>query len=217
MSKVTYLLFDDDQDVLNSLSALLKPSGLPIHSYRSGAQFQPDRELATRSVSIIDLNMPGGDGFSVIQKLQDQDPGAVFMVHTATATVGSATQLMMKRAATILEKPSEPEEFLKWSSKCLEQAQTRIGLVELTDRVNEMLQVLSRKEQMIALRCAVYHENKEIAERSCLSIRTVEGHRMSIANKLGKTTAKTLYRELAEHLINRHAYRLPPLCTDELN
>lgn len=215
MSKVTFLLFDDEPDVLDSLSALLKPNGLPIYSYRSGAHFQPDKELASRSVSIVDLNMPGGDGFSVIEKLQEQDPGAVFMVHTATATVSTATELMMKRAATILEKPSEPDEFIDWARRCVERVQTRMALVDLTDQINESLDVLSRKEQQIALRCAVYHENKEIAERSHLSVRTVEGHRMSIANKLGKTAAKTLYRQLAEYLINKHPYRLPALCIDD--
>ncbi len=214
---VSLLLFDDETEVLDSLVALLKGLKFPMYRYASAAAFNPSKAMVQNSVSIVDLHMPGGSGHEVIEKLQALDPGAVYLAHTATVTVNEATQLMMKKAITVLEKPADPSELIRYILKAIEQVKKRGELLALYERVNQQLRMLSPGERKIALRCAVYHENAQIAEASSLSIRTVEGHRMNIANKIGKAEAKELYRELALYMINKYPFRLPSLfSTDDL-
>lgn len=215
MKHVSLLLFDDESEVLDSLAYLLKRLGNPIYRYASAADFTPSTALVQRSVSIVDLHMPGGHGGEVIDILQRKDPGATYLAHTATATVSEATKLMMRNALTVLEKPADPSELMRFVIKAITHVDRRVALLDMSDRIAGQLSLLTSKEKKIALRCAVYHENQQIADISNLSVRTVEGHRMNIANKLGKAEAKELYRELALYMINKYSYRLPNLFGDD--
>ena len=66
----TVLIVDDDEAVLTMLRKVMKSSGIESDAARSGGEAI---ELATRGhydLMLLDVNMPGMDGFEVIQTLR---------------------------------------------------------------------------------------------------------------------------------------------------
>lgn len=120
---------DDDPDVLETLGTILRDAGLPVDARRSTIGYRPKFDELARTLFVLDLQVDGESGFSFIDRAQRIDPGFTYLVHSATATVSSATQLMKQNAFEIVEKPASPDDILATIHAGLERVTERHSLL----------------------------------------------------------------------------------------
>jgi DNA-binding NarL/FixJ family response regulator len=140
--------------------------------------FRPD-------VAILDVSMPGGDGFITARKVLERQPALpiVFLsMYSDASYVDQATQVGAK---AYLSKRLPAQELLAairtvleggtlLSSEQREIASRTGSKSELTGRQREVL-------RLIALGCSA----KDIANQLSISVRTAEFHRAAIMQRLG--------------------------------
>lgn len=111
-------LVDDDDAVRRSLGRLLVSGGYEVKEYRSGDAFLNSLDAIDHGLILLDINMPGKDGYSVLQTLSNKgyDLPAVMMTGS-----GDLTLLALKSGAIdLMQKPFGRSELLS----VLERAST---------------------------------------------------------------------------------------------
>lgn len=108
------LVADDDPAILDLLLTRLDLAGYEGHGARDGrGALARVRELKPAAL-VLDVNMPGLDGFGVLRRLREagQIPGLPVMVLTARNQQTDVRQAIELGAKDFLSKPFEDEHFL---------------------------------------------------------------------------------------------------------
>lgn len=190
---------DDHQLILDALEAMLKTEFNirtvdNSHEFISAVDgFQPD-------VAILDVSMPGGDGFITARKVLERQPGLpiVFLsMHGDSSYVDQAAQV---GARAYLSKRLPAQELISAirtvleGETLLEAGSSKAGTLPpsadagLTARQREVL-------RLIALGCSA----KDIANRLNISVRTAEFHRAAIMQRLGLRSTAQMTRFAIAH------------------
>ena len=164
--------------------------------------------LHSPDVAILDINMPGLDGLDVAKK--------VFENKLKTKVI----LLTMHKEMTIYKKATEyniygyilKEHAHTELKKCLQEVEKGNRYVSrflqddlITDVVNgnNELSKLTLSERKIVELIAQQKTSKQIAELLFLSVKTVEGHRTHIIEKLGLTKEKNTLLKWAIQNVNK--------------
>lgn len=112
----TLLIVDDHESVLHTLGYVFGLRGYQVRLANSGPAGITLAASECVDAALVDLHMPGMDGFSVCRALREQAIAAgrdvpVFMM-TAAHTAAAATKAADAGAVTLLKKPFDHEEFL---------------------------------------------------------------------------------------------------------
>jgi FixJ family two-component response regulator len=108
----TVAIVDDEEPVRRALQRLMVSAGITVESFASGAEFL--RSLATRRPDclVLDLHMPGLNGFDVQARLrQSRDPPPVVVI-TGHDTAESKRRVIDGGAAAYLRKPVDDQVLL---------------------------------------------------------------------------------------------------------
>ena len=139
--KGNVLVVDDDTAVGDMLSSLLRANGYAAQTERSAAgALRLIEEGAGRfDVAITDLNMPDGDGFSLLESLHERDSLIMRIVLTGYATKENAIASLRHGAFEFIEKPISAAELLAVVEKAIEHRQLRIENDRYRLRLEEMV------------------------------------------------------------------------------
>jgi DNA-binding NarL/FixJ family response regulator len=192
------LLADDHHLILDALGAVMREHFNVLAVDNSQAfidavdEFQPD-------VAILDVSMPGGDGFVTARRVLDRRPDLpiVFLsMYAEPSYMDHAAQLGAKAYLSKRVPASELIEAIRQvlsGETLLEPSETAgqgLGKGELTARQREVL-------HLIALGCSA----KDIANQLNISVRTAEFHRAAIMQRLGvHSTAQMTRYAIANNL-----------------
>ena len=118
--KPTVLIIDDDADYVESLSEVLRHSGYIVHSINDGCELDDVLEKTSVQVILLDLRMPGMNGFEVIRKLKDRlaparwhiNQAAKIIVVTGRGEQETADFTRKLGADAYLVKPVDPKQLL---------------------------------------------------------------------------------------------------------
>ena len=112
--KKKILIVDDERDILKALMIRLQGAGYEVVTAFDGAQgiFMAHKEKP--DLILLDIRMPAGDGFSVVEKLKHSP--STFSIPVIFLT-GSPEKDSEERAMTLgarfyIKKPYDPEELL---------------------------------------------------------------------------------------------------------
>jgi CheY-like chemotaxis protein len=117
------LIAEDDGQVRGFLSTVLSGSGLiPIEA--------PDGETALAQLAqshidllLLDVNLPGMDGFEVLRNVKSRTPGLPVIMLTGAGSIQSAVQALKAGADDYLAKPVAPKALLHAIRRSLAAAQ----------------------------------------------------------------------------------------------
>jgi DNA-binding response OmpR family regulator len=121
VSNKRILIVDDDRDVRLGYHIRLKANSYDTYfaadsltSVSEARKYQPD-------LIILDLGLPGGDGFVVMERLKSNMYLAVIPVIIVTARdpYGNRDRALRAGAKAFLQKPVNNEELLAVIQKCL--------------------------------------------------------------------------------------------------
>jgi DNA-binding NarL/FixJ family response regulator len=181
------LLADDHHLILDALGAMMKDE-FDVLAVDSCQAFINALDTFRPEVAILDISMPGGDGFTTARKVLERQPGLriVFLsMHTDPSYMQQAIQLGAKaylsKRVPAQELISAIHSVLEGDSLLPEKASeaanvsaSTMNKPDLTARQREVL-------RLIALGCSA----KDIANQLNISVRTAEFHRAAIMQRLG--------------------------------
>jgi two-component system KDP operon response regulator KdpE len=114
MRKPKILVVDDDPDLLKALRLRLRANNCDVISVSDGYSVMGAAQKEHPDVIILDLGLPAGDGFVVLERLQASDTlsGIPVIVLTARDPQGNEARALRAGAAAFFQKPVDNEELL---------------------------------------------------------------------------------------------------------
>ena len=130
MATAKILIVDDDPDLRQALKLRLRANHYEtvhaVDGYSAIAQAYKEHP----SLIILDLGLPAGDGFVVLDRLQDDDKLSTIpvVVLTARDPQSNEQRALDAGAAAFFQKPVDNSELLEVIRATLSQASTSTGL-----------------------------------------------------------------------------------------
>ena len=176
------LLGDDHQIILDALGAMMK-SEFDVLAVDNGQAFIDAVEEFHPDVAILDVSMPGADGFATARKVLERRPALpiVFLsMHSDSTYVNQAAQVGAKAYLSKRLPANELISALRTvldGGSLLSPSLARDGQADRNDLTGRQQEVL----RLIAVGCSA----KDIANKLNISVRTAEFHRAAIMQRLG--------------------------------
>lgn len=107
------LVVDDDQDIRFLIRFHLEPAGYEVHEANDGAEAL--RYLDERAFDgvVLDLRMPGIDGYAVLEAMRDRGLLANTPVLTCSAHANQEAVASLMGTKGHVEKPFSPDELVR--------------------------------------------------------------------------------------------------------
>jgi two-component system NtrC family response regulator len=120
LTKARFLIVDDEQEVCNFFSYLLKNKGYEVESANTGKEALAKIESIQFNAALIDLKLPDNDGLSILKIIKEKQPKCEVIIITGYSTVKSAVEAIQLGAFDYVEKPFvDIEEMEKLLEKAL--------------------------------------------------------------------------------------------------
>jgi two-component system, sensor histidine kinase and response regulator len=105
------LVIDDDEVMRITCREILAKVGFTVETFDNGQDGINRLREVRPQVLLLDLKMPGMDGFAVMEVVRKLDPALIVVVITGYATIGTAVDAMKRGAYDFLPKPFTPDEL----------------------------------------------------------------------------------------------------------
>lgn len=170
-----------------------------IRTFSSGKKFLESMSDFMPDVVLLDIVMPEMDGLQVSERLRSEYPDVKILIlsaETEEATILKAVEIGVNG---FISKASHPDEIYNAIETIVDGADyfgCDIALILKGITANRKLQddMFSSRELEIIRYCADGMMSKEIAEKLCISARTVEGHKFNIFRKMGISNTAELIK-----------------------
>jgi len=175
---------DDDDQVRDSLVALIKSMNFHVECFASGRDFLDSYHHPRPGCVVLDLRMPQLSGLDVIAELSARNIHVPIIMISGHGDIPAAVSAMKAGAIDFLEKPYRGSALMESVRKAVEiDARQRDALDqrrELADRYER----LTPDERQVLELTAEGKPDKSIALRLDLSLRTIQLRRASVMRKL---------------------------------
>jgi two-component system response regulator FixJ len=118
----TIYIVDDDDAVRDSARAVLESHLFMVEDFDSGASFLDRCRDGVEGCLVLDINMPGLDGFAVLRELAAPRPGLPVVVITARADSTTEARARAAGAAALVEKPFAGDQLVDAVRKVITRA-----------------------------------------------------------------------------------------------
>ncbi len=214
MNNTLILVIEDEKALRENIAEIIAHYGFRVISTPTGEEgirmaleFIPD-------IIICDIMLPGIDGFEVFTRVKQipQLPATAFIFLTAKSTRSDTRIGMNMGADDYLTKPFTKEElinsirarFEKLSKKSKHQLEND----ELIEATLEKLTSLTKAERKVLNAISEGYTTPQIAQKSFVSKKTIENHRVNISRKLNLSGPNSLISfalRLRAHHSNDHS------------
>lgn len=196
------LLADDHHLILDALQAMMRSdfnicavdnSQAFIHAVE---EFQPD-------VAILDVSMPGGDGFITARKVLERKPSLPIVFLSMYADASYMDQAAQVGAKAYLSKRVPAQELIAAVHQVLD-GETLLATTGAKDGARQTAGLkgeLTARQREVLRMIALGSSAKDIANQLNISVRTAEFHRAAIMQRLGlRSTAQMTRYAIANNL-----------------
>ncbi len=181
-------IVEDDQAVRASLDFFLSTTEFCARQFDDAAAFLAEASSLPPGCVLLDIRMPGIDGFEVLERLRQAGSALPVVVMTGHGDITTAVRAMKLGARDFLEKPFEEEVLIDILVRIFATLDGELreshGRIDACAR----LACLSQREREVLVALLDGQSNKLIAHELGISIRTVEMHRASMMERLGVRT-----------------------------
>jgi len=190
---------DDDPDVRTALTRLLRSAAYQTSTYGSGAEFLASHDSRRPGCAIVDLAMPGCDGFAVLRGLQGTDgPIRPVIFLTANGSIGASVRALKSGAVNFLAKPVEESELFAAVDEGLRIDAARRAQELSSQMARQRLLSLTPRERQVLEQVLAGRLNKQIAAELGTVEKTIKVHRARVMQKMGARSVAELVRVAAE-------------------
>ncbi len=128
--KKRILIIDDDEDILESLSVLLKDTSFIVDTALTGEEGIRKSKERVYNVALIDIVLPDMTGIDLITKLEERKPKTRKVIITGFASLDNAVSALNLGADAYLIKPVDPEELLNTIRKQVEEQENEVAVTQ---------------------------------------------------------------------------------------
>jgi two-component system OmpR family response regulator len=204
------LLIEDEEDLLQVISIALRENGFSVDLAPDGVQGLAKAQSADYDAIVLDLMLPGIDGWTVLERLRETKPTPVLIL-TARDAVADRVKGLDHGADDYLTKPFRLEELIARlralirrsvgsPSPVLDLGEVTIdtasrtvskggNLVELSAKEYALLELLALHRGRLVTRTMIY-EHIYVEEDDTLS-NVVDVYVSNLRRKLGNTLIET--------------------------
>ncbi|MGH9522137.1 MAG: response regulator [Terriglobales bacterium] len=196
--KIRIVIADDHAVLRESMTALLssQPDLEVVGKASNGNEAMQLVQERQPDVLVLDLFMPGGDGFEVLRTLDRGGHRVAAVVLTASESQPDYVQVVRLGARGLVLKSEGPERLfaairtvangeLAFSEEIAQQVLSAMAGQSREEQEPSNLKRLSERERQIAALIARGLKNKDIGRELGISENTVKRHLQSIFNKTG--------------------------------
>ncbi len=178
MSQGKILIIDDTPSNIALLTETLEPLGYEIFAASGGEQGLKVARRAAPDVILLDIMMPGRDGYAICRDLKEDDTTSAIPVIFITAKHETAATVKGFRAGAVdyILKPFQSEEV--------------VSRVETHLRIKRLIAELCRKNEELELqigRTRAAEKAKRTADEKLTSLSARESDRWGLAGFVGKS------------------------------
>ena len=114
MPKPKILVVDDDPDLVRAMRLRLRANNYEVATATDGYTAIASAQKERPSLIILDLGLPVGDGFVVLDRLQNSDAlaGIPVIVLSARAPQTNEERALKAGAAAFFQKPADNDELM---------------------------------------------------------------------------------------------------------
>lgn len=195
---IPIVIADDHAVLRESLTALLEtqPDFQVVGKASNGVEALDLVQKQQPTVLVLDLFMPGGDGFEVLRTLDRANSRVAAVVLTGSENQPDYVQVVRLGARGLVLKGEGPERLfaairavangeLAFSEDIAQQVLSSMAGQARQEEEPSNLKRLSERERQIAALIARGLKNKDIGRELGISENTVKRHLQSIFNKTG--------------------------------
>jgi DNA-binding NtrC family response regulator len=102
---IRVLLIDDERLFVESLTKVLKKRGMEVRAALDGPTALELISTGESDVIVLDLKMPGMDGFATLHEIRAKDPLTPVILLTGHLDIDRVVQIMNQGVAVVLLKP----------------------------------------------------------------------------------------------------------------
>ena len=137
----TIFLVEDDADIADLMRHHLTAAGFGVRAYATSNHVLSDAERNTPALFLLDVMVPGGDGFDVCRRIREHGKLAMTPIIFVTAKTAEADRVagLELGADDYITKPFSPKELvarvkavLRRFERPLPSVQTKVGDLRLT-------------------------------------------------------------------------------------
>jgi two-component system nitrogen regulation response regulator NtrX len=121
----TVLIVDDEIAIRETLEMILTYEKYQVLKAGSGAEALGVVEKQTPDVILLDVKMPGMDGFEVLERLKQSGKGVPVIVISGHGNIETAVEAVKQGAYDFLEKPLDRSRLLVTVRNCLDHRKAR--------------------------------------------------------------------------------------------
>ncbi|MXP50126.1 response regulator transcription factor [Pantoea sp. Eser] len=190
MNNIVYIV-DDDAAVTTALSNLLSSDNYEVISFSPADDFLAHDFAPLPCCLILDINMPGADGFEVAQVLIDRGY-TIFL--TGFGTIPVTVRAMKTGAYEFLTKPVDPDRILQAVSEAMRIAEQNMATSQEKREMTLRHQTLTPRESEVMLLAIGGLLNKQIAAEMGVSEITAKVHKRRVMEKMNARSLSDLVR-----------------------
>jgi FixJ family two-component response regulator len=187
-------VIDDDADLRDGLSNLLRSVGLQVRAFGSATDFLESKLPDAPSCLVLDVRLPGLSGLDFQSELIKKNIGVPIVFMSAHGDIPMTVRAMKAGAVEFLPKPFHDQSMLDAVHSALEKDRERRKGIGDTSQLRSSFDSLTSREQEIFAYVASGLMNKQIAAEIEVSEITVKVHRASVMRKMGAKSLADLVR-----------------------
>jgi signal transduction histidine kinase/FixJ family two-component response regulator len=143
------LIVEDETGMREGIHRILTKRGLQACMAAGGEEAVRMIEADEYPVVLVDLKMPGMDGFELIERINRMKPGTVCVVVSALATVGTIVKTTQMGTFDFIVKPFVPDELMMVVNRAVEKWRLTRETARLrAEREGHLLQLSAEKSRL---------------------------------------------------------------------
>ncbi len=184
-------IVDDDSDVLDAMSVLLRSNGLTPRAFPSAYEFLSNYH-DEHGCLLLDVRMPDMSGLELQRHMKNRGIELPIIFITGHGDVPMAVDAMKNGALEFVQKPFRDQELLDCIYNALELNQRTSEEREYIRKIQTRIHSLTRREHEVMEHMVAGEITKVIAADLGVSPRTAELHRARVMEKMGVRTLAQL-------------------------
>lgn len=185
---------DDDIAICESISALLRSTGINVHTFTNGKEFLAAAAGDVPCCVILDVRLQGENGLDIPALMTRNGIYSPVVFMTGHADVQMSVTAMKTGAVDFIVKPFRDQQLLDVVIRSIDDGVERRKHVKKITNLRSRYSELSVRERQVMTHVVNGLLNKQIADVLCLSEITVKVHRRHVMEKMQAPTFADLVK-----------------------